>query len=74
VAGTQEACVHTVTQPVLAGGCSLTLSMPRSGWWDGEPDASGIYLQATFQMSGIADPVGDGAFTATLVNFWQSAY
>lgn len=70
----QEPCVHTVTQPVLAGGCSLTLTMPRSGWHDGEPDQAGAYLSAQFRLAGIADPAGGGAFTATLLNYVQGAY
>jgi hypothetical protein len=74
VSGAQQSCVHTVTQPVLAGGCSLSLTMPRSGWWDGEASQEDVYLSARFSLSGIADPPGGAAFTATLVNFWQSAY
>lgn len=72
--GTQEPCVHTITQPVLAGGCSLTLTMPRSGWYDGEPSQADAYLSAQFKLAGIADPVGNGAFTATLVNYVQASY
>jgi hypothetical protein len=74
VAGQQDPCMHTMTQPTLAGGCSLTLNMPRSGWWDGEANPADTYLAATFSLAGIADPVGHGAFTATLVNYVQSAY
>jgi hypothetical protein len=75
VAGSQEPCVHTLTQPVLAGGCSLALTMPRSGWWDGTANqADGAYLSAQFSVKGIAEPAGGAAFTATLVNYIQAAY
>lgn len=70
----QEPCVHTITQPVLAGGCSLSLTMPRSGWWDGEPSQEDTYLSARFSLSGIADPAGGAAFTATLVSYVQEAF
>jgi hypothetical protein len=69
-----QPCVHTMTQPTLAGGCSLTLNLPRSGWWDGESNPSGIYLAAGFSLDGIADPMGGAAFSATLVNYVQEAY
>jgi hypothetical protein len=70
----QEPAVHTLTQPVLAGGCSLSLTMPRSGWWDGEAGQDDAYLKASFKLSGLAEPVGGAAFTATLVNYWPAAY
>ena len=73
-AGTQAGVTHSLVQPVLAGGCSVALSMPRAGWWDGEADPSGDYLAAKFSLSGIAEPAGGTAFTATLVNYWQQAY
>jgi hypothetical protein len=70
----QEPAVHVLTQPVLAGGCSLSLTMPRSGWWDGEAGQDDAYLKASFKLSGLAEPVGDAAFTATLVNYWPASY
>jgi hypothetical protein len=70
----QEPAVHTLTQPILAGGCSLTLTMPRSGWWDGEADQSDIYLAAKYGISGLAQPIGGAAFTATLTNFYGQSY
>ena len=70
----QSPVVHTLTQPVLAGGCVLALTMPRSGWWDGEADQGETYLEATFRLSGIAQPYAGPAFSATLTNFWQSAF
>jgi Phage tail tube protein len=72
--GIQDPVVHTLVQPVLAGGCSVTLTMPRSGWLTGEPVTEGVYLAATFQLSGIAQPAGGGLFTATLSNYWPNAY
>ena len=48
--------------------------MPRSGWLAGEPVTTPTYLEATFQLSGIAQPAGGAAFTATLVNFYQEAF
>jgi hypothetical protein len=70
----QDPVVHSLVQPVLAGGCSVTLTMPRSGWITGEPVTEGVYLAATFSLSGIAQPAGSGLFTATLANFYQEAY
>jgi hypothetical protein len=72
--GIQDPVVHSLVQPVLAGGCSVTLTMPRSGWIAGEPVTAGDYLAATFQLSGIAQPAGGAAFTATVLNYVQSAY
>jgi hypothetical protein len=72
----QAGVTHSLVQPVLAGGCSVALSMPRAGWWDGEadPSAADPYLAAKFRLSGIAQPAGGAAFTATLTNFYGSAY
>ena len=70
----QEPAVHTLTQPVLAGGCSVSLTMPRSGWWDGEADQADTYLAAKFSLSGLAQPAGGAAFTATLLNYVQESY
>ena len=70
----QDPVVHSLVQPVLAGGCSVTLTMPRSGWITGEPVTTGNYLSATFALSGIAQPAGGGLFTATLLNYYGSAY
>jgi hypothetical protein len=71
---TQDPVVHSLVQPVLAGGCSVTLTMPRSGWLTGEPITTGNYLSATYSLAGIAQPAGGAAFTATLLNYVQDAY
>jgi hypothetical protein len=70
----QDPAVHTLTQPVLAGGCSLALTMPRAGYYEGEPDQRDTYLAARYKISGLAQPIGGAAFTATLLNYWPAAY
>ena len=70
----QDPAVFTLAQPVLGGGCSVTLEMPRSGWLTGEPVTEGMYLAATYSLAGIAQPAGGGLFSATLLNFYDAAY
>jgi hypothetical protein len=70
----QDPAVHTLTQPVLAGGSSLALTMPRAGYWTGEPEQRDTYLTAGYKISGLASPIGEAAFTATLTNYVQEAY
>jgi hypothetical protein len=70
----QDPAVHTLAQPVPAGGCTIALSMPRAGFWDGEPSQDATYLEAAFKVSGIASAVPGPAFGATLTNYWNEAY
>ena len=30
----QDPAVYSLTQPVLSGGSALTLTIPKTGWWD----------------------------------------
>lgn len=70
----QDPVTHVISQPVLLGGCSLSVELPRAGWLEGEADDSGDYLAARFRLSGIASPSPGPAVAATLVNYVQSAY
>lgn len=70
----QEPVTHVLAQPVLLGGCSLALDLPRAGWLQGDPDDSGTYLSATYKLSGIASPSPGPAVSATLLNYVAEPY
>jgi hypothetical protein len=70
----QQPVTHVLAQPVLLGGCSLALGLPRAGWLQGDPENAGTYLAATYRLSGIASPSPGPAVSASLVNYVQSAY
>lgn len=75
----QEPAVWTFGQPVASGGASITVTLTRSGWTDGEAslnDPSG-YVAAGFKLAGIAnttDSPHSGVAQVTLMNFWQQSY
>lgn len=71
---TQSPATATLTQPIGAGGCSLALTMSKSGWYKGKRDLSQAYVQADFSLSGIWNATDGGAVSAMLANFQAAAY
>lgn len=76
---TQTATSATLTQPPQAGGtqiggASLTLTMSQSGYHKATRDLSQTYVQASFDLSGIANTTDSGVVQAVLKNFSTAAY
>ncbi|MEV4438519.1 phage tail tube protein [Streptomyces sp. NPDC049577] len=63
-----------LTQPVTAGGASLTLTTTQPGWSKGGYDKGGTYVTADFEISGIYNTTDSGAIQAVLKNWVTSAY
>ncbi|MFD1145976.1 hypothetical protein [Saccharothrix hoggarensis] len=70
----QMPTVATLTQPVHLGGCSLALTMSKSGYTKGTRDLSNAYVQAAFSGSGIYNATDGGAIAAELKNFVTAPY
>jgi hypothetical protein len=70
----QQPAVHTITQPVLAGGGSLAITMSLSGWTQGAVSLAGEYVTAGYALDGIANATDSGVSQAVLQNFVQAAY
>lgn len=66
--------VHTVTQPVPVGGCSLAITMTKSGYTTSERDLGNNYTQLTQALSGIANPTDGGVTSVVLSNYSASGY
>ncbi|MFB9925995.1 phage tail tube protein [Amycolatopsis halotolerans] len=71
---TQSPTTATVTQPIAAGGQSLTITTSQSGYTKGSVDLGGTYIQAAFDLAGINNATDTGALAATLLNFQSTAY
>lgn len=63
-----------LTQPVSAGGASLTLTTTTPGWAKGGYDKSGVYVTADFEINGIYNSTDAGAIQAVLKNWVTTAY
>jgi hypothetical protein len=71
---TQTPTVHTLTKPVSKGGESLALTMSQSGYSKGARDLSQTYVQATFDVSAIANTTDGGIAKAVLKNYISAQY
>jgi hypothetical protein len=63
-----------LTQPVSAGGSSLTLTTTTPGWAKGGYDKGGVYVTADFEINGIYNSTDAGAVQAVLKNWVTSTY
>ncbi|MER6778499.1 MULTISPECIES: phage tail tube protein [unclassified Streptomyces] len=63
-----------LTQPVTAGGSSLTLTTTTPGWSKGGYDKGGTYVTADFEISSIYNSTDAGAIQAVLKTWTTSAY
>ncbi|MFI2078464.1 phage tail tube protein [Streptomyces triculaminicus] len=63
-----------LTQPVTAGGASLTLTTTQPGWSKGGYDKGGTYVTADFEISGIYNSTDAGAIQVVLKNWVTAAY
>lgn len=75
----QQPAVWTFGQPVGLGGASITVTLTRSGWTDGEVslDDPSRYVTAGFRLAGIAnttDSPHSGVAQVQLQNFVNSQY
>lgn len=66
--------VHTLTQPVLAGGASLAITMSQSGYITGKRDLATQYVSADFSLSGINNTTDAGVASVVLSNFQTASY
>lgn len=71
---TQTATTATLTQPVSAGGQSLTITTSQSGYTKGKVELGSAYVQAAFDIAGINNTTDSGAVQATLINFQNTTY
>ncbi|MFF4644989.1 hypothetical protein [Streptomyces sp. NPDC001389] len=63
-----------LTQPITAGGTSLTLTTTTPGWSKGGYDKGGVYVTADFEINGIYNSTDAGAIQAVLKNWVATAY
>ncbi|MFE2850556.1 phage tail tube protein [Streptomyces lavendulae] len=63
-----------LTQPITAGGSSLTLTTTTPGWSKGGYDKGGVYVTADFEINGIYNSTDAGAIQAVLKTWTTSAY
>lgn len=63
-----------LTQPITAGGSSLTLTTTTPGWSKGGYDKGGTYVTADFEISGIYNSTDAGAIQAVLKTWTTTAY
>jgi len=70
----QYPTVHTLNQPVVAGGAVIVLTMSSSGYTTGEADISTPYVQLNQNLSGIANSTDAGVLQVQLSNFVTTTY
>ena len=73
----QEPAVWTLAQPALQGGCSITVTLSRSGWTQGSVSLEEDYVTAEYRLSGIAnltDSSEYGVSSVILSNYWNQSY
>ncbi|KIF00855.1 hypothetical protein PL81_38735 [Streptomyces sp. RSD-27] len=63
-----------LTQPITAGGTSLTLTTTTPGWSKGGYDKGGVYVTADFEINGIYNSTDAGAIQVVLKNWVSAAY
>lgn len=66
--------VHTLTQPAASGGASVAITMSQSGYHTGAVDLGSTYVQAAYDVSGVANTVDAGVTSVVLKNFLSSAF
>ncbi len=71
---TQSPTVHTLTKPAILGGESLAITMSQSGYHKGQRDLGQVYVQASFDLSGIGNTTDGGVAKAVLKNWVTTAY
>lgn len=71
---TQQPVTATLTQPATFGGSVLTLTASKGGVYKGAVDMTGVYMMASFDLSGIYNGTDGGAISATLSNYVSTAY
>lgn len=63
-----------LTQPITAGGASLTLTTTQPAWTKGSYDKSGTYVTLDAEVSGVYNATDAGAVQAVLKNWTSAAY
>lgn len=71
---TQTPTVHTLTKPLSTGGESVQITMSQSGYHKMTRDLSQVYVQASFDVSGIFNATDSGITQVVLKNFVSTAY
>lgn len=71
---TQTPTVHTVTKPAPLGGESLAITMSQSGYTKGQRDLGQVYVQATYDVSGVNNSTDGGIAAVVLKNWVTTAY
>lgn len=66
--------IHTLTQPVTAGGAVLAVTMSQSGYTTGKRDLGSAYVSADYAVTGIQNTTDGGITQVSLSNFVSSAY
>ena len=70
----QTPTVHTLTQPVATGGAVIAITMSESGYTTGAVELGSAYVQASYNVSGIANPTDSGVVQVSLKNFVSASY
>lgn len=70
----QPITVHTLTQPLAAGGAVLAMTMSQPGWTTGKRDLAQPYVQADFSLTGINNTTDSGIAQVSLQNFVTASY
>ena len=73
----QEPAAFSLSQPVLQGGSSITVTLSLSGWTQGAVSLEETYLTASYRMSGIGntlDSPESGVASVELANWWNQSY
>lgn len=70
----QQPMVAALTKPYNLGGESLTITMSQGGVPKGKRDLSPTYVEASYDISAIANNTDAGIATATLSNWVTTAY
>ncbi len=70
----QTPTVHTLTQPVATGGAVIAITMSQSGYTTGAVDLGSQFVQASYNVSGIANATDSGIVQVSLKNFQSTAY
>jgi Phage tail tube protein len=70
----QMVTTAVVSQAVLFGGASLAITTSKSGYTTGKKDLSQAYVQASFDVAGIANTTDSGICQIALTNFQTAGY
>lgn len=69
---TQTETTATLTKPYSKGGESVAFTMSQSGYHKGQRDLGQTYVQASFDLSAIANTT-DGGIVQVVLKNWQTA-